>query len=156
MIALLFSEAGRMAAALGAMVIPSAHAQDLPPMVEVAPDVWSTRTEASPVPPSPKDRSCVRNWRRVYYAAQAADIASTIYAIESGKGREGGPLYRALFGKNVKSYEVLGLKAVMLGAFEFDIHRMTRVGDYRTPCQAYKIGGIFTGGLAMVNLRVVF
>ncbi len=157
MIALLFSEAGRMAAALGAMAIPSAHAQEaLPPMVEVAPDVWSTRAEPMPVPPSPKDRSCVRNWRRAYYAAQAADVITTVAGIESGKGKEGNPLYTAIFGKDVKSWQVLALKGVSIGLSEWATDKVLRGGDYAGACTSYKISGGLIGGVALLNIRVFF
>lgn len=129
---------------------------DLPPMVEVAPDVYSTRAEAMPVPPSPKDRSCVRRWRTINYIAQAADVASTVAAIETGKGAEGNPLYKAVFGKKVTSLEVLAFKAVSIGITEWSLRPVYRAGDYAGVCTNYKISAGVIGGVALFNLRVFF
>lgn len=125
-------------------------------MVEVAPDVWSTRTEAMPVPPSPKDRSCVRRWRTISRIAQAADIITTVAAIESGRGKEANPVYTALFGRNVKSWHVVALKGATIGMTEWATSKVLRSGDYAGACTSYKISGGLIGGVALLNLRVFF
>lgn len=147
MIALILSEAGRAAAALAAMAIPSAHAQEATPVVV---------TEA-PEPPQyqvpPEKVRCVRNWRRAYYAAQALDIGTTVVGIESGRGREANPVYKLIFGADVKSWHVLAMKGLTIGANEW---HMSRSADFDGACRTYKISAGVIGGVALLNLRVLF
>lgn len=148
MIALILSEAGRAAAALGAMVIPSAHAQDAAPVVVA---------EAPPqYQPPPEKVRCVRNWRRAYYAAQALDIGTTVVGIESGRGREANPVYKLIFGKDVKSWHVLALKGATIGLSEWATGKVLRAGDYAGACTSYKLSAGLIGGVALLNVRVFF
>lgn len=107
-------------------------------------------------PPTPTQRACVSRWRSLHYAAQAADIATTIAAIETGRGVEGNPLVRAIGGKRPNILHLLAIKAPMVGLVEWQANREWRAGDYKGACQSYKIGAIVTGGIAGINLRVFF
>ena len=156
MIALLFSEAGRMAAALGAMVIPSAHAAAPGDISIVQPDPTVPDMTPFKWEPLPGERRCLRRWGRVYYAAQALDIATTVAAIESGRGAEANPVYKLMFGKKVSSVEVLGFKALSMGATEFMLSRTRRDGDFEGVCRSYKISAGLIGGVALLNIRVFF
>lgn len=104
---------------------------------------------------TPQER-CVERWRTVSYIAQAADIATTVAAIETGKGAEGNPAYKLLFGKKVTSLEVLAFKAATIGMSEWAMRPVLRHGDYASACRNYKISAGVIGGVAMLNLRVFF
>ena len=156
MIALLFSEAGRMAAALGAMVIPSAHAAAPGDISIVQPDPTVPDMTPFKWEPLPDERRCLRRWGRAYYAAQALDIGTTVAAIESGRGREANPVYKLAFGKKVTTMEVLAFKAVSMGATKWSLSRLRRDGDFYGACKSYKISGGLIGGVALLNLRVFF
>ena len=98
--------------ALAALIAVPAYGQTYgpPDTVEVPP-----RYDRITAPPSQSDRDCVRKWRGRALLAHAADAATTVAAIETGKGREGNPLARLAFGKNVTTAEFLAFKAGAVG-----------------------------------------
>ena len=126
------------------------------PVLEPKPAV--ERVEATaPVQPAEDDAGrCVRRWRLIHAGAQAADVATTVYAVESGKGTEANPLIRALLGKRPKAHELIAFKAVNFGLIEWQAQGALARGDSKAACRAHKIGAVITGGVAALNLRVVF
>ncbi len=106
--------------------------------------------------PLPEERRCIRTWRTAWYAAQALDLGTTVAGIESGKAREGNPVYRLMFGKRVKSWQIAAVKAVSIGATEWSMARASRRGEYGSVCGGYKLGAGLIGGVALLNLRIVF
>ena len=130
---------------------PAEVIQQLPELVEVAPDVWSTDPRPPIKPPSPKDRQCVKTWRIINYAAHAADVASSLAAIGNG-GVESNPLIRAAFGKRPKVHEFLAFKAAGFGLFEF----LNRNTSPRDKCTALKINSALTFTVAGANMRFAF
>jgi hypothetical protein len=137
--------------AAATLPVPEAPPTYGPEWTEVAPDVWSTDPAPPIKPPSPKDRQCVKTWRAINYAAHAADVASSLAAIDRG-GIEGNPLIRAAFGKRPKVHEFLSFKAAGIGLFEF----MTRNASPRDKCTALKINSALTFTVAGANLRFLF
>lgn len=103
-----------------------------------------------------KDRECVRKWRGRAMLAHAADTATTVAAIETGRGREGNPLARLTFGKNVTSGEFVAFKLGMIGLQEGVNALALTKGDYAGVCRNYRITAFVIGGVAMLNLRVHF
>jgi len=115
-----------------------------------------------PIPEPPpkvvedKSRQCVHTWRAINYAMNAADVATTIYAIEKRGAVESNPLVKAIFGSKPKLHEALAVKAVSMGLVEIPIRSMIRAGNYRGACQGYRLGAIVTGGVVGLNLRFLF
>lgn len=99
---------------------------------------------------------CIDRWRARAYLAHAADAATTVAAIESGRAREGNPLARALFGRNVTSGEFLLFKAGTVAAGEAMNRIAIAQGDLAGACRSYRLTAIIIGGMAMINLRVHF
>lgn len=123
-----------------------------PPAVERAGD----RSTSEPIPTVQTDRDCVKRWRGRAMLAHAADLATTVAAIESGHGREGNPITSAIFGRNVKTWEAVAYKATMVSAIElWNAHRLRR-GDVAGVCQTYKLTVGIVGTVALLNLRVIF
>lgn len=96
------------------------------------------------------ERSCVKRWRLIHAATQAADIASTVYIVESGKGTEANPIIRGLFGKRPKVHELVAFKAVQFGILEWRASKASPQGA----CTMHKIGAVITGATVGLNLRI--
>ena len=106
--------------------------------------------------PAPEEAECVSRWRSRAYLAHAADVASTIAAIETGRGQEGNPLVRAVFGKRPAPHEVILGKLAILAPVEIWHNARLRRGDYAGVCRSYRITAFVIGGVAMLNFRVHF
>lgn len=113
---------------------------------------------APPVPEravSP-ERQCpgLAKWRLANAAANLADIASTVYIIESGKGTEGNPLIRGIFGSRPEWYEVGAFKVAYFGFSELVSRRAMSRGDCAGAVRPHKIAAIVTGGIVAWNLTI--
>lgn len=133
-------------AAMLAVVSPQGPA--LVPLDTVAPPI--ERHIEAPV----KTPDCLKKWRIINAAANVADVASTVYLVESGKGVEANFIPRMLFGKRPQWYELGALKAVNFGINEFIAQRALKRGDVKAACSAHKLGAIVTGGIVAWNLTV--
>ena len=130
------------------LAVASPQGPALVPLDSVAPPV-EPRMEA-PAPQCPG----LKKWRMANVAANVADVATTTYIIESGKGTEANPLIKAAFGKRPKWYEVGAFKLGYFGFNEFLSRRALDRGDCKGAVRPHKIAAIVTGGIVAWNLTV--
>lgn len=121
-----------------------AVAQEMGPFEPEAPPVLTYEKSAN------AERSA-KKWRNIWLAANALDLGGTIVAIESGKGREANPAAKLIFGKNIKTEEVIAFKAGGMALFA-----LLAPKEPENRRIHYKVGAIITGAVGAVNLRVFF
>ncbi len=92
-------------------------------------------------------KRCIRRARAAALTAHALDLGSTIYSIESGRGREVG--LAALLGGKIE--HVVAMKAASIAVIEWSTARSIRRGNYKAACQGQKISAVITGLVVVSN-----
>lgn len=131
------------------LAVVTPQGPSLAPLDTVAPAPVEHRIEA-PAEQCPG----LKKWRLINAAVNVADVASTTYIVESGKGTEANPIIKAAFGKRPKWYELSAVKAVGFGFNEFMAQRALRRGDCRDAIRSHKWGAFVTGGIVVWNMTV--
>jgi len=150
------------AAAVAAQPIPtdfdlaSVVTEEAPPMVEVAPNVYTTDPETyNPDTPTPMEMDRINRGieqrRIIYHVLNAADLGTTLYCLEIADNcREANPIY------GQSPVRVVIGKVASAALYEWGLDRARDAGnyDFLRVMQYVHIG--LLGGIVVWNASVIF
>jgi hypothetical protein len=106
------------------------------------------QTAPAPTPPTEKKKGMGKGPYAALIAGNAADLASTVYALESGKGKEANPV----LGQN--PYVIAGAKVGATLTMAFLLKSLAKDHPKIAKALGYSVGGAM-GALGARNIAVV-